>query len=71
MSALDLDDRGIILSCPSCGQKNRLAFERLDDPVRCGQCKHELSVPLAPVEIQSSHDFETLIAHASIPVVVD
>ena len=71
MSALDLDDRGIIVACSSCGQKNRLAFARLDDSVRCGQCKQELSVPLVPVDIHSSQDFDTLVAHASIPIVVD
>jgi thioredoxin 2 len=71
MSALDLDDRGIIVACPACEQKNRLAFERLDDPVRCGQCKQQLSVPLTPVEIHASHDFDTLVEHASIPIVVD
>jgi thioredoxin 2 len=70
-ASLELDDRGIIVACPSCGRKNRLAFGRLADTVRCGECKTELSAPAAPLEIQSSADFDLLIAHASIPVVVD
>jgi thioredoxin 2 len=65
------DDHGLIITCPSCGQKNRLTYERLSDPVRCGRCKHELSPPDAPLEIQSSSDFDRLIARSSLPVVVD
>jgi thioredoxin 2 len=67
----DVDDRGLIIACPSCGQKNRLAYERLGDPVRCGKCKTELTAPVAPLEIRTSADFDRLVAHASIPIVVD
>ena len=70
MASLDLDDRGIIVTCGSCGQKNRLAFNRLGDAVRCGQCKTELAAPSVPAEIRTSADFDRLIAAASIPVVV-
>jgi thioredoxin 2 len=71
MSALELDERGLIVDCPNCQQKNRLAFDRLTDAVRCGQCKANLSVPTAPLEVESSSDFDALVAHASIPIVVD
>src|SRR5438093_2430219 len=71
MASLDLDDRGLIIACANCGQKNRLAFGRLGDAVRCGQCKTELSAPSVPAEIRTSADFDRLIASASIPVVVD
>lgn len=71
MSAAEFDDRGIVMTCPSCGQKNRLAYERLGDAVRCGRCKHTLTAPAAPIEIPRSSDFDRLIARASIPVVVD
>lgn len=67
----ELDDRGIIVTCPSCGQKNRLAYARLADTVRCARCKGELTAPATPMEIRTSADFDRLIAHASIPVVVD
>ena len=70
MSA-ELDDRGVVIVCPSCGQKNRLAYERLADPVRCGKCKQTLGAPDSPLDIASTADFDRLIAHASIPVVVD
>ena len=71
MASLDLDDRGIIATCPSCGQKNRLAFGRLGEAVRCGQCKTELPAPSVPGEIRTTADFDRLIGAASIPVVVD
>jgi thioredoxin 2 len=71
MSSVGFDDKGVIVACPSCGQKNRLAYERLSERVRCGQCKTALTAPGVPVDIQSSSDFDRLIARASVPVVVD
>jgi thioredoxin 2 len=71
MSAFGLDDRGIVVTCPSCRQKNRLAYERLGEQVRCAKCKTLLSAPNSPVEITSSSDFDRLIARASLPIVVD
>jgi thioredoxin 2 len=70
-SPVSFDDKGVIVLCPSCGQKNRLAFERLGENVRCAQCKNELTAPATPVDIQSTADFDLLIATSSIPVVVD
>ena len=37
MATSEFDDRGVIVPCPNCGQKNRLAYERFSDPVRCGR----------------------------------
>jgi len=71
MANLALDDRGVIVACPSCAQKNRVLYERLSAPFRCGRCKRELSAPSEPVEIGSTADFDRVIANASIPVVVD
>jgi len=66
-----MDDRGIVVSCPQCGQRNRLRYERLDDAVRCGRCKETLPAPSAPIELHSSADFDRLVARSSVPVVVD
>jgi len=71
MSQLELDDRGIVMTCGSCGQKNRVLFERLGQTARCGRCKTEFSATSTPLEVSTSEDFDRLIAHASIPVVVD
>jgi thioredoxin 2 len=71
MTALAADDRGVIATCPACGQKNRFAYDRLSDTVRCGRCKGELPAASAPVEVAHAADFDQLVASASIPVVVD
>ena len=71
MASIDLDDRGLVVACQACGKKNRLAYERLGDSVRCGQCKDPLTAPGMPIEIEQSADFDRLVARASLPVVVD
>ena len=71
MAALELDDRGLIRACPSCGQKNRLAYERLDSEVRCATCKQPLVLASEPLAIASSADFDRLVAKSSLPVLVD
>lgn len=68
---VEVDDRGIIVSCAACGKRNRLAFERLGDTVQCGQCKERLAAPGEPIEITSTADFDRLIATSSVPVLVD
>jgi thioredoxin 2 len=67
----DLDDRGIIVACPACGKKNRLAYERLGDTVQCGQCKSPLKAPDEPIEVHRTADFDRLVTTSSLPVVVD
>jgi thioredoxin 2 len=71
MADVQMDDRGIVVTCSSCGKKNRLAYERLGDPVRCGQCKQPLTVPAVPIELHSTADFDRLVSKSSLPVVVD
>lgn len=71
MGQLELDEQGVFVTCGACGQKNRLGFRRLNATARCGRCKHPLSAPGVPLETASSADFERLIAHATLPVVVD
>jgi len=71
MANVGFDDRGILVTCPNCGQRNRLAYERLGEAVRCGKCKQTLPSLAEPVEIPSAADFDNLIARASVPIVVD
>ena len=68
---VEVDDRGVIVACASCGKKNRLAFERLGDRVQCGQCKQPLQAPNEPIEVHRSADFDQIVAKASVPVLVD
>ena len=69
--APELDLSGVIISCPTCGKRNRLAFARLGETLRCGQCKQELRAPADPIEIPSAADFDRLVAQSSLPIVVD
>jgi thioredoxin 2 len=71
MAGINLDERGVVVACGQCGQKNRLTYERLGQPVQCGKCKATLPAPGSPVEVQSSADFDRLIGRSSLPVVVD
>jgi thioredoxin 2 len=71
MATYTLDDRGIVVACPSCGQKNRLPYSHLDRPVRCANCKTALASPSEPIEIARSEGFDRLVKESAIPVVVD
>lgn len=71
MSSIETDERGLLTACGACGQKNRVVFESLGAPIRCGKCKQELVATAVPLEIQSAEDFDRIVAHAAIPVVVD
>ena len=68
---MSLDNAGVVVACEACGQKNRFAYDRLGEPVRCGKCKTALPAPAAPIEVDSSDHFDRLIARSSIPVIVD
>jgi thioredoxin 2 len=71
MAHLELDDRGIVMTCGTCGQKNRVVYGHLGDTLKCGRCKTELSATATPLEVNSTADFDRLIAHSPIPIVVD
>jgi len=71
MGPTQLDDRGVVIACSSCGQRNRLVYERLGDPVRCGKCKTTIGAPNQPIDVTSTADFDRLVAQSSLPVVVD
>jgi thioredoxin 2 len=71
MALYEPDARGLIVACPSCDQKNRLAYDRLSERVRCARCKTEIPAPASPIDIHSSADFDQLVASASVPVIVD
>jgi thioredoxin 2 len=69
MSSIQLDDRGFIITCHSCGQKNRVPYSSQE--TRCGKCKTTLRPPAEPIEIRSVETFDALISSAGHPVVVD
>lgn len=71
MSALPIDDKGVIVTCPACGQKNRTPFGRLTDGGQCGKCQVDLPVVAQPIEVDRPDRFETLVRNASLPILVD
>ena len=67
--ALEMDERGVIVTCPSCGRRTRVPFAAGD--ARCGGCKTALSAPAEPIEAPNAAAFDALVRAASLPIVVD
>ena len=60
----------MIRSCEKCGQKNRVPAARLSREARCGACKATLSPLSVPVNVDSA-EFDEIVNHVSVPVLVD
>ena len=71
MNPIEADHRGLLLTCPKCGQRNRMVYERLGQTFRCGKCHTELQPPQEPIELRSDQVFDALMAHSPLPVLVD
>jgi thioredoxin 2 len=71
MSAMEPDQRGLLLACPNCGKRNRLKYEGLGQTFRCAQCKNELPSPREPIDIKSDLVFDALTKRSALPVLVD
>jgi thioredoxin 2 len=71
MSAIEADQNGLLVGCPSCGQRNRMKYEALGKIFRCGKCKTEFSPPAEPVDVESGTVFDALTNRSAFPVLVD
>jgi thioredoxin 2 len=71
MGNAQLDSKGVVTTCPSCGQRNRLAYGRLTKETRCGKCHNPIGVPGEPIEAADAPGFDAAIAASEVPVVVD
>jgi len=60
----------MILTCPSCGKKNRSPAQRLADEGRCGACKTPISPLARPIEADPEA-FREITRDAKVPVLVD
>jgi thioredoxin 2 len=60
----------MILTCPSCGRKNRSPAKRLSDAGRCGGCKTPISPVDKPIEADPEI-FREVTGDARVPVLVD
>jgi thioredoxin 2 len=71
MNTIDLNESGLLLTCPSCGQRNRMLYERLEQTFRCGHCHAELRPPGELVVINNESQFNALTSRSALPVLVD
>ena len=68
MSTGQMDERGIIVACTACGQRNRIAFGRRGKCSNCGTLLPETAVP---IDVPSAAAFDALVRASTIPVIVD
>lgn len=66
-----LDSRGLLIACPHCGKRNRLSYEHLGQTGRCGSCQQDLPQVTEPAEADGVANFDALISHSVLPVLVD
>src|SRR3979411_906274 len=69
--SIEPDERGLVLTCPKCGQRNRMVYARLGQKFRCAQCHTELSSPSEPIEVKKESVFDAVTGQSSLPVLVD
>ena len=71
MASLSADTRGLILSCPSCGQGNRRVYDQLEARVRCGRCRIDLPPVAGVLSVPGEAEFTALVGGSVLPVFVD
>ena len=71
MNEIETDERGILITCPKCGRRNRMKYEGLGKVFRCGQCKSELRPLGEPVDVHSDLVFDALFSRSALSVLVD
>ncbi len=67
-------NQGIVRVCPSCGQKNRVLWSRLDrlqKEARCGNCGAALTPIAEPVAVDQGAALDALLRESALPVLVD
>jgi thioredoxin 2 len=60
----------MIITCSSCGQRNRIATIRLADEAKCGKCKTALTPYSVPIDADVTL-FDEIISESRVPVLVD
>lgn len=59
----------MIIVCPSCRAKNRVAEEKLNADPKCGQC-HATLIPLTPIEL-NEQNFSHYVSNSDLPILID
>ena len=65
------DEHGLIVTCRSCGQRNRMRWKGLGQTFRCPKCQTELPPPARPIDVTSEAMFYGLTSRSAVPVLVD
>jgi len=60
----------MVISCGTCGRKNRVNPADMARAVRCGQCKAALTPIATPLDADPEL-FDDVLQHAPLPVLVD
>jgi thioredoxin 2 len=60
----------MVITCASCGQKNRVGAAKLTSDVRCGTCKQALTPIATPIDVDTA-TFDEIAAQAALPVLID
>jgi thioredoxin 2 len=60
----------VIITCPSCGARNRIPPARLGQQAHCGSCKTAISVR-EPHPLSTPDEFSELVSKSTLPVLVD
>ncbi|MBE0585998.1 MAG: thioredoxin family protein [Desulfofustis sp.] len=62
----------VIVTCSSCGTKNRIPEKKQHLQPRCGACRKTMNIGAAAVPVQlGDEDFQSFIRSAPLPVMVD
>ena len=71
MNHIGTDDRGLLVTCPNCDKRNRMAYERLGQTFRCSNCHQDLPGAAAAVTVTTEAAFNGLTSRSPLPVLVD
>jgi len=69
--AMTSDSRGVLSTCASCAQVNRIPFGKINQHGKCGKCGEKLPLVDAPVAVSDAVDFDALVGGSPVPVLVD
>jgi thioredoxin 2 len=68
MANVQMDERGVIVTCPSCAQRNRVPHGHIG---KCKNCGTMLPASAEPIEVPTAEAFDALVRASKTPVVVD
>lgn len=63
--------KGVVHTCQSCGAKNRVPYDRVNETATCGKCKESFVASHYPIDARTQTSFDTLVSSVQTPIVVD